>query len=325
MVRLRAAHSNNPRLQPLRDGTIQAKGIEFEWETIGPQALFHHQLVHNDFDVFEFSISSYMITRDRPNGPSTWDWVGIPIFLSRAFLALNTYVTTASGMQSFADLKGRRFGIPDFNMTAGLWMRAMIQDLYDVRPQDVTWYVGRAPDQSHGVALGLDQDPPPDVPIKWAEGVGKLVDLLLKGEIDATYPDGGVVIDETDTVHRLFPDGGRAFVADFVRRDGFTPVNHTLLVQRRVVEKDPWIPEALFEAFERSKQEAYRRDPTTAMLFRGDDRDAQAAVFGGDPYPSGLRANRAMLQRGAAQSQQEGLIHHPIDVDALWHDSLRNT
>src|SRR5687767_3155510 len=117
MVRLRAAHSNNPRLQPLRDGSVEAKGIEFEWQTIPPQELFHHQLVHNDLDLFEFSISTYMMTRDRPGGPERWDWVGIPIFLSRAFLALNTHVNVNAGMDTFADLKGKSFGIPDFQMT----------------------------------------------------------------------------------------------------------------------------------------------------------------------------------------------------------------
>lgn len=325
MVKLRAAHSNNPRLEPLRDGTVQATGIEFEWETMSPQPLFHHQLTTNDFDVFEFSISSYMISRDRDPDRQRWDWVGVPIFLSRAFLCLNTYINTNSGMESFADLKGKRFGIPDFNMTAGLWMRAMIQDLYSVRPQDVTWYVGRGPDQSHGIALGLDSDPPADVPIKWDEGQGRLLDLLVAGDIDATYPDGGATVPEVPHVRRLFADGGRAFVADYVRQRGFTPVNHTLAVQRRVVEEHPWVPEALFDAWEKSKQESYRRDRANGMLFRGDDYDAQVAAFGADPYPSGLKANRAMLERGAAQSLQEGMVRKPVDVDALWAESLRGS
>src|SRR4051794_10340018 len=115
MVRLRAVHSSNPRLEPLRDGTVTAKGIEFDWATLPPQQLFHHQLTENDFDVFEFSISSYMMTKDRPNGQQRWDWLGIPIFLSRAFLALNTHVNVDANIASFADVKGKRFGVPDFN------------------------------------------------------------------------------------------------------------------------------------------------------------------------------------------------------------------
>jgi 4,5-dihydroxyphthalate decarboxylase len=325
MVRLRAAHSPNPRLEPLRDGTVTAKGIELDWTSFGPQQLFHHQLTDNDFDVFEFSISSYMMTKDRPNGQQRWDWLGIPIFLSRAFLALNTHVNVDSHIESFADVKGKRYGVPDFNMTAALWMRAMIEDLYGIRPQDVDWYIGRGQGQSHGLVLGMDQDPPKDVPITWVGVPGKLGQMLIAGEIDATFATEAPEITQSPKARPLFNDGGRQFVADFVRKDGFTPVNHTLAVQRRVVEENPWVPEALFEAFERSKQEAYKRDRATGMLFKGDDAEEQARLFGADPYPSGLRANRAMLQRGMQQSLSEGLIHKPLDVDSLWCESLRGT
>jgi 4,5-dihydroxyphthalate decarboxylase len=325
MVRLRACHSNNPRLEPLRDGTVTAKGIEFDWHTLGPQELFHHQLTENDFDVFEFSISSYMMTKDRPNGQQRWDWMGVPIFLSRAFLSLSTYVNVNSGIESFADIKGKRFGVPDFNMTAALWMRAMIQDLYEVRPQDTDWYIGRGQGQSHGLALGMDNEPPKDVPIHWVGVPGKLAQMLIDGEIDATYATEAAAVTQSPKTRPLFTDGGRQFVSDFVKKDGFTPVNHTLAVQRRIVEENPWVPEALFEAFEKSKQEAYKRDRSTGMLFKGDDYEQQAAMFGADPYPSGLKANRAMLQRGMQQSLSEELIHKSIDVDSLWCESLRGT
>ncbi len=210
-------------------------------------------------------------------------------------------------------------------MTAALWMRAMVQDLYDVRPQDVSWYVGRGAGQSHGLALGIDQDPPKDVPITWVGVPGKLAQMLIDGEIDATFATEAAEVTQSSKARPLFTDGGRAFVADFVRKNGFTPVNHTLLVQRRVVAQNPWVPEALFDAFERSKKEAYRRDPATGMLFKGDDHEAQASIFGADPYPSGLKANRAMLERGMRQSQQEGLIHNPVAIDSLWCESLRST
>jgi 4,5-dihydroxyphthalate decarboxylase len=324
MVRLRAAHSNNPRLQPLRNGDVTATGIEFDWTDMGPQQLFHHQLTEDEFDVFEFSISSYMITKDRPQA-GKWDWQGIPIFLSRAFLALSTHVPADSPVQSFADIKGRKFGVPDFNMTAALWMRAMIEDLYDVKPQDVTWYIGRGAGMSHGIALGLDQDPPKDVPIHWVGQPGALARMLLAGEIDGTFATEADEITKSPKARPLFTDGGRQFVADFVNKDGFTPVNHTLAVQRRVVEENPWVPEALFEAFEKSKQEAYKKNRSTGMLFKGDDYEAQASIFGADPYPSGLKANRAMLQRGMQQSLSENMIRKPVDVDSLWCESLRGS
>jgi 4,5-dihydroxyphthalate decarboxylase len=175
------------------------------------------------------------------------------------------------------------------------------------------------------MALGLDQDPPKDVDIKWLPGGVQLGEMLVNGEIDAMFPDSSTQLYNAPNVKRLFSDGGKAFIADFAHHRGFTPVNHTLVVQRRVVDEHPWVPEALYEAFEKSKQEAFRRDRSTSMLFKGDDYEEQATLFGADPYPSGLSVNRKMLQRGMEQSLTEGMLKKSLDIDALYAESLRGT
>jgi 4,5-dihydroxyphthalate decarboxylase len=325
VLKLRGAFSQNPRLAPLLDGTVKLDGIEIEWELGTPGPMFHRHLKDNEFDVFEFSLSDYMIVHDRPHLRER-GWTAIPIFLSRAFLALNSYVNVHSGVETLADLKGKSFGIPDFTMTAGLWMRAMIDELYGVRAQDVAWYNGRPFETSHGVLMGLDKDPP-RVQITWLDRGALVNEKLHSGEIAAAYGDASdVQITEDQDVARLFHDGGKSFVEDFYRKTGFTPVNHTVVVQQRILEREPWAAMALYDAFERSKQEAYRRDPQRAyMLFAGTDRDAQAATFGPDPYPSGLTANRAMLQMAAKQSFEEGLTHNPAEIDNLFWESVRTT
>ena len=112
----------------------------------------------------------------------------------------------------------------------------------------------------------------------------------------------------------------------FYRKVGFTPVNHTVAVQRRVVAENPWVPEALFEAFERAKQTAYRRDPASRSIFRdAHDLDWQESVFGPDPYTSGLSANRAMLAMCAQQSVKDGLTRTPANMDELYWESVRGT
>lgn len=325
MLRLRGAFSQNQRLAPLLDGTVKPEGIEIEWELGHPGPMFHRHLKDNAFDVFEFSLSDYMIVQDRPYLRER-GWTALPIFLSRAFLALNTYVNIHSGIQTFADLKGKSFGLPDFTMTAGLWMRAMINELYGVRPQEVAWYNGRPHEKSHGVLMGLHDDPP-RVSLTWLDRGEAVNEMLHTGQIAAAYGDTlDVPITEGPNIAKLFGDGGRAFVKDFYRKAGFTPVNHTVVLQRRICEQEPWAAMALFEAFERSKQEAYRRSPQQAyLLFRGIDRDEQDATFGLDPFPSGLGANRAMLKMAAQQSFEEGLTHQPADVDGLFWESVRAT
>ena len=99
-------------------------------------------------------------------------------------------------------------------------------------------------------------------------------------------------------------------------------------MQRRILEREPWVAMALYEAFERSKREAYRRAreaQAAYLLFPGDDFDQQAAVFGDDPYPSGLAANRRMLAMAGQESFEEGLIKQPPDVDSLFWDTVRST
>jgi hypothetical protein len=153
--------------------------------------------------------------------------------------------------------------------------------------------------------------------------IGALAALRLRaGELDAAFASTEDPIREGDEqLQPLFPDAGRQVVQRFFERRGFVPPNHTVLMQRRLAEEHPWLPAALYEAFEQSKQEAYRRDPRARSIFPDDP----PGRFGDDPYPSGLAANRATLQMAAEQEVLEGTIGKPPDVDSLIQESLRGT
>jgi 4,5-dihydroxyphthalate decarboxylase len=326
-VKLRCAFSTNPRVLPLADGTIRVRGCELEFAFDSPPNWFERHLRESAFDVFEFSLAHYLITRDRPR--PQWDWIGLPVFLSKALAALNCFVNIHSGIQGVEDLPGKRFGIPDFTMTAGLWLRAMLREVHGIQAEDLEWFIGRSRTHSQGVLLGIDEKALPNIPLRWLYEAGALDRLLRAGEIDVAYATDEDPIDARDPVLRpLLPDAGRALVGDFFTRRGFVPANHTVLVQRRLVEEHPWLPEALFEAFEASKQEAYRRDPSARCIF--PVKDAQDAAeqrerFGEDPFASGVAPNREMLVMAAQQSEMEGTIGQVPRVDELFHPSVRTT
>jgi 4,5-dihydroxyphthalate decarboxylase len=324
-LQLRGAFSSNPRVAPLVDGTVRATGIEIAWESGNAGDLHTKHLRDSAHDVFEFSISNYIVTRERPK--DLWDWVMIPVFASKATLGLNTWINTDAGIRSGADLAGKRFGIPDYTMTAGLWFRAQLEALWGIRTSDVEWYIARQGEDSHGRQMGFETRPPAGVTLHWT-GDGDVNRMLQAGELDAAFPAGRTVIDtSTGKVARLFADGGRRFMADFMQKTGFLPVNHMVLVQRRLVEREPWVPEALFEAFEAAKREAYRRDRKAAGVFLDGnaDMDWQASVFGADPFPYGLAANRAMLEMAARQSNVDGLTTTRWDVEQFIAERLRGT
>jgi 4,5-dihydroxyphthalate decarboxylase len=324
MLQLRGTFSPNPRMAPLLDGTVKPTGIELTFESGQAGELHERHLRDNAFDVFEFSISHYLLTKLHPG---KWQWAGLPIFFSKAFMTFNALANVDSGVESPRDLKGKSFGVPDYSMTAALWFRAMLRQLYDCHTWDVHWYIGRTKEHSHASLIGIDEDKlPSNINITWPNRHGALNDLLQSGQLAAAYPAGDEVpLQETAKTRRLFPDGGRAFVEEFVKQTGFAPVNHTVVIQRRILEKDPWVAEALFDAFERSKQEAYRRDPKAAALFPRQPLEGQADVFGADPFPSGIKANAPMLKMAADQHVEDGLSTKPAEMSELFWDSLRNT
>jgi 4,5-dihydroxyphthalate decarboxylase len=260
--------------------------------------------------------------RDDPR----WNWLAIPIFLSKAVPALGTQVREGAGITTVADLRSKRFGLPDFSMTGAVWFRAMLAQLYGIKPQEITWFVGRPRELCHDLVLGVAETLAPEISATWLLEAGGLERMLAAQELDAAFLGGTTAIAAGATrLAPLFPDGGQAFFGEFFAAAGFLPVNHAVMIRRRVVEEHPWVAEALYEAFEASKHAAYRQDPTSALVFPNSEPGGQLARYGPDPFPSGIAANRAMLDMVARQSWTEGLTRKRADIDALFFAPLRGS
>src|SRR2546430_3353520 len=154
-LRLTLAFSDNPRVQPLKDGTVKPQNIDLECITLDPSALFQRNLFYDEFDVSEMSISETLLALERRNG-SKWDWSALPVFLSRGHVWPTLYVNAASGIASLGDLKGKRIGVPDYDMTAALWFRITLKDLYGIEAKDNVWYNGRTKERSEERRVGKE-------------------------------------------------------------------------------------------------------------------------------------------------------------------------
>jgi 4,5-dihydroxyphthalate decarboxylase len=327
-MRLNVAFSHNPRLQPLLDGSIQAEGIEFHWQLDHPTALFLEHLKKNAFDAFEFSLSGYIVAKNR----AAWShlgWIALPIFLSKTFWPLEILVNDQSGICTLADLKGKRVGVPDFNMTAAIWLRIMLKQLYGICPEDITWLNGRRPSQRHSTLLGFKNHPSHVVLHEPEEG-RSLNELLMRGEIDAAFGDGAYMVPvyEQQHVSRLLSsEQALQILKDFMQHAGITPVNHILVIQEKLLEQSQLV-HLLYDTFETSKQEAYRRtrQSANAYLFLPEYAfTQQATLFGEDPYPSGLAANRKMLTMLIEQLLSEGQLSQHIPIENLFAEFAWNT
>jgi 4,5-dihydroxyphthalate decarboxylase len=343
-LRLTMAFSDNPRVQPLKDGTVKPQNIDLDCITLDPSTIFQRNLAYDEFDVSEMSISETLLALERRAG-GKWDWSALPVFLSRGHVWPTLYANVAAGITSLGDLKGKRIGVPDYDMTAALWFRITLKDLYGIEARDNIWYNGRTRELSHGGALGLDKAGPVGVTHHWLT-VDQTLDVMLdRGDIDActairqgsrvtagdtTVIDryGGTRIDGNPRLRKLLEDNGQGVVYDYYRKTGFFQSNHHVIVQNRILSEHPWVALELFKAFQRSKEVAYeraRRSLSAYLYFPGKDFQEQAAVLGEDPYPLGLRAMGKNIARAIQGSLEQGLLTKPLRLEDIYYRTTLHT
>ena len=264
--------------------------------------------------------------------------------MSRGHVWPNLYVNTSSGIDSLADIKGKRIGVPDYDMTAALWFRATLKDLYGIEASENTWYNGRTIEFSHGGALGLDDSGPRGVEHHWLTADQTLDVMLDKGEIDVytalrpgpvttgdtTVIDryGGTPTTGNPNIRKLLPDDGKALVYEYFQKTGFYHCNHHVIMQNRILREHPWAALELFKALQRSKEIAYeraRRAQSVLMYFPGQDFQDQAKALGEDPYPIGIRAMGKNVERAIQGSLEQGLITKPIALEDLYFRTTLKT
>jgi 4,5-dihydroxyphthalate decarboxylase len=343
-LRLTLAFSDNPRLDPLKDGTVKAQNLELDFVTHEPGTLFWRNLVHDEFDASEMSISETLLALERGGGRK-WDWSALPVFLSRGHHWPNLYVNTGAGISGLGDIKGKRIGVPDYEMTAALWFRITLKELYGIEARDNVWFNGRTRKLSHAAALGLDREGPRGVEHHFIETSQTLDRMLERGEIDActairpqsrvtagdpTVIDrwGGTEVRGNPQLKKLLDDGGKGVVFEFCRRTGCFQANHHVIVQNRILRDHPWVALELYDAFRRSKEIAFeraRRCETTRLYFPGGDLAEQGAAIGGDPYPQGLAAMGRTIERAIQGSVEQGLLAKPLSLDEIYFRTTLKT
>jgi 4,5-dihydroxyphthalate decarboxylase len=344
MLRLTVGFSKNPRIEPLIDRTIKPQNIELAFVSIPPTELFYRNLKYDEFDIFEMSISEFLMTKEKKQD-ERWEWIGLPVFLSKAFMFLDLYFNPESKIEKLADLKGKRTGVPDYPMTSALWLRTLLRELYGIKPVDIIWYNGRTREFSHGALLGLDKNTPPGILLNWLTEEQTFDLMLARGELDVAYgfvpPSdpgmkgsmnidryGGVSLVENSKLQRLLPDYGRQVIMEFFRKTGILPTNHMVAVQKRVVDEYPWVALELYKAFEKAKQTAYDRASrlsSTYLLFEGDDAKIQAATIGDDPFPLGIEKNKKMLEILFQSSHEQGLTKNLKRIEDVFFPSTLDT
>jgi 4,5-dihydroxyphthalate decarboxylase len=307
------------RTLALQLGEVQPEGIDLRFVTISEiGALFRRMAQFAEFEAAEMSLSTLMLMIGRGDDRL----VGLPIFPSRSFRHGFVFVRTDAGIAAPADLKGKRVGVQDYQATAYVWLRAILQHEYGVAPGDFTWHVGGLDVPS--TLERLHHAPPPGVDIQPVP-VGKTLEgMLLDGELDAVMsPERlNAFRERPDRVARLLPDH-RDVEAAYFERTGFFPIMHTVVLRRDAYEANPWIARSLVDAFERARVVGLDRlrkttSPALALPWLPDALVEVDRVFDGNPTPIGFEANRPILEAMARFSHEQGLSRAALRPEDLF-------
>jgi 4,5-dihydroxyphthalate decarboxylase len=316
-LRLSMTVSRYDRTWALLDGSVQAAGIELNIVPLQVGEIFWRQLHHApEFDVCELSLSGYLITLERK--PPTY--IAIPVFPSRAFRHSAIYVNTEAGIREPRDLLGKRVGIPEYSMTAGVWIRGMLQDVYGVDLKSIRYV--RGGEQGYKAVERVELNLPSDIQVESA--TRSISEMLADGEIDSIFspfPPACFVAGHRKVV-RLFPEW-ESVEREYYNKTRLFPVMHTVAIRREIYEQNPWVATSLFTAFEEAKARCYEAlvdDPSMPVSSPWFVPHAleQWRFFGCDPYAYGVEPNRQLLDTLTRYSVEQGLTHRKFSVDEMF-------
>jgi 4,5-dihydroxyphthalate decarboxylase len=300
------------RTQALIDGRVQPEGVDLTYIALRPGETFWRMLNHGEFDASEMSLSSYTILRSEGDTRFT----AIPVFPSRVFRHSSVYVRADSKIERPEDLRGKRVGVGDYQMTAAVWVRGFLAHEYGVRPEDISWVVGQ-PIRSI--------KPPEGVRLEVLPAGTTLEDMLERGEIDAL---SSVMIPDAlgTSIRRLFREPRRV-EADYYRKTGIFPIMHTVVFKTSLYERKPWLAVSLYRAFCRARDLAvahmYDTNALTVSLpWVIDEVEQTRAVFGREIWDYSVEGSRPTLEALVAYLDEQKLSRRRMSVEELFAPNI---
>jgi 4,5-dihydroxyphthalate decarboxylase len=312
------ACGNYDRTRAIRDGRVTVEGCAVTYLPLYPEEIFHRAFKFQEFDVSELSFSSHM----RTVSSGTAAYVGIPAFVSRVFRHSGIYIRNGSGIRTPADLRGKRIGLPEYQITAVVWMRGMLQHEYGVKPSEIHWRSGGQEQPGRHERTPLK--PIPGLDLQAIPHDKTLVGMLRDGELDALFTARAPSSFLAGEPHigRLFPDTRAAELA-YYKKTGLFPIMHLIGIRKPLVEQYPWLPASLYKAFCEAKALAMvdLTDVNALMVtlpFLEAETKETIAAMGSDFWRYGVPENMREIEALSQYAHEQGLLDRKVTVEELF-------
>ena len=309
------------RTRAIKDGRVQVEGCAVTYIPLEPEEVFFRAFRYQEFDVSELSFSSYLRITDEGHSPYT----AIPAFVSRVFRHSGIYIRTDRGIRSPADLKGRLVGVPEYQITAVVWMKGILQDEYGVRPADIHWRQGGQEQAGRGERTPLA--PIADIDLQAIPSDKTLSGMLAAGELDALFTARApsCFVEKAPHIGRLFPDYRNVEKA-YYKKTGIFPIMHLIGLRKSLAERHPWLATSLYKAFVEAKAYAMKEVreinalPVTLPWLEAEALETME-LMGEDFWRYGVEENRKEIETLARYSYEQGLVKKRLSVEDLFAPS----
>ncbi|HLH95697.1 MAG TPA: ABC transporter substrate-binding protein [Xanthobacteraceae bacterium] len=306
------------RTRAIFDGRAVIEGCSITAVPLEPEESFHRAFKFAEFDISEISMSSYIMTTARGDA----HYVAVPAFVSRLFRHSGIYIRSDRGIAGPQDLKGKTIGLPEYQITANVWIRGILKDEYGVRPADIKWRRGGLEDAGRDERATIAL--PPEVDLKPIPAHRTLSDMLEKGELDglisARAPS--CFLRGAPNIGRLFPNYPATEEAYF-RKTKIFPIMHAIGIRRSLVERHPWLAVSVYKAFLKAKDLCMHElgqigHLATSLPWSVAEYDRLRGVMGEDFWSYGVEGNRHVLETLARYSFDQGLSVRELPVDEMF-------
>jgi 4,5-dihydroxyphthalate decarboxylase len=317
-IHLTLACEDYDRTRPLRDGSVKAEGIDLNYLALPVEEIFWRMLRYEEFDVAELSMGAFLVDSARGRRP----FIALPVFPSRTFRHRCIFVNVSSGIERPEDLKGKRVGLPEYTMTAAVWLRGLLQHEYGVQPEDIHWLQGG--EEQPGRKDRVEFDLPPRVRLEVIPQDRTLNEMIESGEIDALMSPRmpSCFVRGSPRVRRLFPDFKRVEM-DYFRRTAIFPIMHVVVIRAGLYAQNPWVAQSLYKAFCEAKDLCFSQIYDSNILrislpWTVSECEEARLLMGEDYWPYGFSANRHVLETLHSYLLEQGLIEKRLDLEKLF-------
>mgnify|MGYP000916878251 CR=1 FL=1 len=309
------------RTRALFDGRVRIDGVDLVPTPLEPEEAFHRAFKYREFDITEISLSSHTVMTARGENA----YIGVPAFLSRVFRHSGIYINTTKGIQRPEDLRGRTIGVPEYQITANVWIRGLLSDEYGVRPHEIRWRRGGIEQPGRGERSPIQL--PANVELTQIPDYKTLSGMLEAGELDALISARApsCFLRGAPTVARLFPDFKQAEM-DYYRRTKLFPIMHAVGIRRELVERHPWLAVNVYKGFLEAKRLAVQDLNEINMLLVTlpwvvHEYNATKALMGEDFWAYGVHENRHALEVFTRYHHEQGLSTRRVAPEELFAPS----